>query len=77
MNQGMKRIRGVVFDYGNTLVCVDPSLGSLRTDYADVVARPGAERMAFLRDACGEDGELRQEVESLLSHVGGEVGKLR
>ena len=45
----MKRIRGVIFDYGNTLVCVDPSLGSLRTDYADVVARPGADRLrAFL-----------------------------
>jgi len=52
MNQGMKRIRGVIFDYGNTLVCVDPSLGSLRTDYADVVARPGAERLrAFLARA--------------------------
>jgi len=47
--QDVKRIRGVIFDYGNTLVCVDPSLGSLRTDYADVVARPGAERLrAFL-----------------------------
>ena len=48
----MKRLRGVIFDYGNTLVCVDPRLGSLRTDYADVVARPGAERLsAFLARA--------------------------
>ena len=48
----VKRLRGVIFDYGNTLVCVDPRLGSLRTDYADVVARPGAERLrAFLARA--------------------------
>jgi len=52
MEQDVKRIRGVIFDYGNTLVRVDPSLGSLRTDYADVVARPGAERLrAFLAGA--------------------------
>jgi HAD superfamily hydrolase (TIGR01509 family) len=37
--------RAVIFDYGNTLVGVDPALHSLRTDYADVVALPGAERM--------------------------------
>lgn len=41
----MKRIRGVIFDYGNTLVRLDPSVRSRRTDYADVVARPGAERL--------------------------------
>ncbi|HET7497717.1 MAG TPA: HAD family hydrolase [Candidatus Eisenbacteria bacterium] len=38
-------LRAVVFDYGNTLVSVDPALHSKRTDYADVVAVPGAERM--------------------------------
>ncbi len=38
--------RAVIFDYGNTLVSVDPALHSARTDYADVVAVPGAERMA-------------------------------
>ena len=46
---GLKRLRGVIFDYGNTLVRLDPSVRSTRTDYADVVARPGAERLrAFL-----------------------------
>jgi len=39
-------LRAVIFDYGNTLVSVDPALHSKRTDYADVVAVPGAERMA-------------------------------
>ena len=38
--------RAVIFDFGNTLVSVDPTLHSVRTDYADVVAIPGAERMA-------------------------------
>lgn len=38
-------LRAVIFDYGNTLVSVDPALHSTRTDYADVVAVPGAERM--------------------------------
>lgn len=38
-------LRAVIFDYGNTLVSVDPALHSQRTDYADVVAVPGAERM--------------------------------
>ncbi len=42
----LKRLRGVIFDYGNTLVRLDPSLRSARTDYADVVALPGAERLA-------------------------------
>ncbi len=41
----MKQLRGVIFDYGNTLVRLDPSVRSTRTDYADVVARPGAERL--------------------------------
>ena len=39
-------LRAVIFDFGNTLVSVDPALHSKRTDYADVVAIPGAERMA-------------------------------
>lgn len=39
-------LRAVIFDYGNTLVSVDPALHSTRTDYADVVAVPGAERLA-------------------------------
>ena len=39
-------LKAVIFDYGNTLVSVDPALHSKRTDYADVVAVPGAERMA-------------------------------
>jgi len=41
----VKRLRGVIFDYGNTLVRLDPSVRSMRTDYADVVARPGADRL--------------------------------
>ncbi|HET7904238.1 MAG TPA: HAD family hydrolase [Candidatus Eisenbacteria bacterium] len=39
-------LRAVIFDLGNTLAGLDPSTPSTRTDYADVVARPGAERMA-------------------------------
>ena len=39
-------LRAVIFDYGNTLVGIDPSTPSSRTDYADVVARPCAERLA-------------------------------
>jgi len=46
----VKRLRGVIFDYGNTLVRLDPSVRSTRTDYADVVARPGAARLgAYLQ----------------------------
>jgi putative hydrolase of the HAD superfamily len=41
----VERLQGVIFDYGNTLVRLDPSVRSRRTDYADVVARPGAERL--------------------------------
>jgi HAD superfamily hydrolase (TIGR01509 family) len=49
----VKRLRGVVFDYGNTLVRLDPSVRSLRTDYADVVAVPGARRLAaYLGGPC-------------------------
>lgn len=43
----------MIFDYGNTLVSVDPALHSKRTDYADVVAVPGAERMARHLEARG------------------------
>src|SRR5439155_1052416 len=39
-------LRGVIFDYGNTLIWLGPERRSTRTDYADVVARPGAERLA-------------------------------
>jgi HAD superfamily hydrolase (TIGR01549 family) len=39
-------LRGVIFDYGNTLIWLGPGRRSSRTDYADVVARPGAERLA-------------------------------
>jgi HAD superfamily hydrolase (TIGR01509 family) len=46
-------LRGVIFDYGNTLVRLDPSVPSLRTDYADVVARPGAERLGTYLTASG------------------------
>jgi HAD superfamily hydrolase (TIGR01509 family) len=41
-----RRLRGVIFDFGNTLIGLDPAFRSARTDYADVVARPGAERLA-------------------------------
>jgi HAD superfamily hydrolase (TIGR01549 family) len=44
--------RAVIFDFGNTLVSVDPALHSARTDYADVVT-PGAERMARHLEARG------------------------
>jgi len=39
-------LRGVIFDYGNTLIGLRPPIRSSRTDYADVVAVPGAERLA-------------------------------
>jgi len=42
----MVALRGVIFDYGNTLVRLDPSVRTTRTDYADVVAGPGSERLA-------------------------------
>ena len=40
------------------------------------LARPEAERAAFLSDQCGEDAHLRQEVESLLAAHGGSEGFL-
>ncbi len=44
-------LRAVIFDYGNTLIGIDAATPSWRTDYADVVARPGAERLAaYLAD---------------------------
>jgi HAD superfamily hydrolase (TIGR01509 family) len=46
MTDHPRRLRGVIFDYGNTLIGLDPAFRSARTDYADVVARPGAERLA-------------------------------
>ena len=33
----------------------------------------GSQRAAFLQDACGEDEEIRREVESLLAHEGSEA----
>ncbi|HEU4724418.1 MAG TPA: HAD family hydrolase [Candidatus Eisenbacteria bacterium] len=44
-------LRAVIFDYGNTLIGIDPATPSARTDYADVVARPGAERLAAYLEA--------------------------
>jgi serine/threonine protein kinase len=35
--------------------------------YHDALARPRAERAAFLAQVCGEDEELRREIESLLA----------
>lgn len=40
------------------------------------LARPEAERAAFLADHCGEDAHLREEVESLLAAHGGSEGFL-
>ena len=40
------------------------------------LARPEAERAAFLSDQCGEDAHLRQEVESLLAAHGDSEGFL-
>ncbi|MGH7680819.1 MAG: HAD family hydrolase [Candidatus Eiseniibacteriota bacterium] len=53
------RLRGVIFDYGNTLIWLGPKRLSSRTDYADVVAKPGAERMAALlhREGALENGD--------------------
>lgn len=53
------RLRGVIFDYGNTLIWLGPKRMSRRTDYADIVARPGAERMAglLIREGLLANGE--------------------
>jgi FMN phosphatase YigB (HAD superfamily) len=45
MASRLRPLRGVIFDYGNTLIEVDPALASKRADYGDVFARPGAERL--------------------------------
>jgi eukaryotic-like serine/threonine-protein kinase len=42
-----------------------------------VVEKPSEERSAYLAEVCGEDADLRREVESLLSHEGGAEGVLR
>jgi len=42
----LAQLRGIIFDYGNTLIGLRPPIRSTRTDYADVVAVPGAERLA-------------------------------
>ncbi len=47
------RLRGVIFDYGNTLIWLGPNRLSNRTDYADIVARPGVERLSRLLVAEG------------------------
>ena len=46
MASHQRLLRGVIFDYGNTLIGLEPALRSRRTDYADVVALPGAVRLA-------------------------------
>ena len=46
------------------------------TIFDAALARPEAERGAFLSDQCGEDGPLRQEVESLLAAHGDADGFL-
>lgn len=56
-------IRAVIFDYGNTLIGMDPSTPSARTDYADVVARPGAERLAAYLSKRGLLGSGAEERE--------------
>ena len=44
--------------------------------FADAVELPSAERPAFLAQACGPDGELRAEVESLLAAHDSDAGFL-
>ena len=51
-------LRGVIFDYGNTLIWLGPERRSARTDYADVVARPGAERLARFLESSGTMDEV-------------------
>jgi len=41
--------------------------------FAAALERPAADRVEFVRQSCGEDGDLRREVESLLA-AGQEVG---
>ncbi|MGE5175156.1 MAG: HAD family hydrolase [Hyphomicrobiales bacterium] len=51
-------IRAVIFDFGNTLACLDPSRPAWRTDYAETIARPGAVRLArrLVEEGALEDG---------------------
>src|SRR5438876_8167537 len=44
--------------------------------YQAALERPAGERGAFLRDACGDDSELREEVESLLAQASAANGFL-
>ena len=44
------------------------------TVFDAALARPEAERAAFLSDHCGEDAHLREEVESLLAAHGDAEG---
>src|SRR2546428_6679009 len=46
MTNAKTPLRGVIFDYGNTLIRLGFGRRSTRSDYADVVARSGAERLA-------------------------------
>ncbi len=64
----MNRIRGVIFDYGNTLVRLDPAFHTTRTDYADVVAGPGSERLAahLVRAGLLDGGRVAGFVERFL-----------
>jgi len=77
---------GVIFDYGNTLIWLGPDRRSARTDYADVVARPGAERLArFLAskgilngdsaavDFAGRYLEIRERNRALAEETGKEI----
>jgi putative hydrolase of the HAD superfamily len=63
-------LRAVIFDYGNTLIGIDPATPSGRPDYADVVARPGAERLAedlAGRGLLGLGGDRNHFVERFLA----------
>ena len=44
----------------------EPRRSQISDLYQRALARPPAERQAFLSDACGENAALREEVESLL-----------
>ena len=39
--------------------------------------RPGVDRAAFLREACGEDEELRRDVDQLLAQESAAAGYLQ
>src|SRR5690349_5979483 len=50
-----------------------------RTDeiFNEAMNRPPADRRAFLAEACGDDADLRREVESLLDYVSDSEGYLQ